>query len=319
MRSRVLDDVMICMRRRDFVRLVIPLPFVVGSASRSEAAVDEGSSEQAMVSFGVIADPQFADKDTKGSRFYRKSLGKLKSALTELGQHELDFVMTLGDVIDQDFKSFAQIMPVYEKLKVPHRLVLGNHDFDVADKDKGKVMKAMGMDKAYYSEVRNGWRFVYLDGTEMSVFRYPEGSILKKESDGELQRLRSEKVVQAQPWNGGISVVQLAWLKGELDAAKLAREKVIICNHYPVMPEADAHNLWNAEAVVKMIDEYDHVAVYMNGHNHKGNYAKRNGTHYVNFKGMVETEKETSYAVVKCYTDHVEIEGFGAEMDRVVD
>jgi hypothetical protein len=31
---------------------------------------------------------------------------------------------------------------------------------------------------------------------------------------------------------------------------------------------------------------------------------------------MVETEKETAYAVVKCYPDRLEIEGCGLEPDR---
>ncbi len=55
----------------------------------------------------------------------------------------------------------------------------------------------------------------------------------------------------------------------------------------------------------------------MNGDNHSGNYAERKGTHYVNFKGMVETEEEIAYAVVKCYSDRVEIDGFGMEISRV--
>ena len=56
----------------------------------------------------------------------------------------------------------------------------------------------------------------------------------------------------------------------------------------------------------------------MNGHNHKGNYAVQKGTHYVNFKGMVETETESAYAIVSCYSDRVEIEGFGLEPHRVL-
>ena len=54
----------------------------------------------------------------------------------------------------------------------------------------------------------------------------------------------------------------------------------------------------------------------MNGHNHQGNYSVKNGTHYVNFKGMVETESETAYAIVNCYSDRVEIQGFGLEPNR---
>ena len=54
----------------------------------------------------------------------------------------------------------------------------------------------------------------------------------------------------------------------------------------------------------------------MNGHNHSGNYGKSGNCHYVNFKGMVETEMKTAYATVKCYPDRLVIEGMGLEPNR---
>ena len=65
-----------------------------------------------------------------------------------------------------------------------------------------------------------------------------------------------------------------------------------------------------------LIDRYDHVAAYMNGHNHAGNYATRRHCHYLNFKGMVETEKKTAYAVVRFFPDRLEVVGRGIEPDR---
>ena len=93
-----------------------------------------------MFSFGVLADPQYADIDARGSRFYRNSLAKLKAAVAELNKHELEFVVTLGDTIDRNYASFDDILPLYKPLKAPSKFVLGNHDFDMADEDKGKVM-----------------------------------------------------------------------------------------------------------------------------------------------------------------------------------
>jgi hypothetical protein len=65
-----------------------------------------------------------------------------------------------------------------------------------------------------------------------------------------------------------------------------------------------------------LIDRYDHVAAYMNGHNHAGNYATHRHCHYLNFKGMVETEDRTAYAVVRCFPDRLEVVGSGIEPDR---
>ncbi|GLR18816.1 metallophosphoesterase [Portibacter lacus] len=297
------------MYRREFIKIVIPIVAVGPHILLSY--------DQPILSYGVIADPQYADQDTRGTRFYRASLGKLQMAVDDLNKENLDFVVTLGDVIDKNLASFADILPIYKKLKAPHHLVLGNHDFDVADEDKDKVMDKLGMAKNYYSEVKSGWRFIYLDGTEVSLFRYAEGSENKKNAQIKLDELKEKKAPQAQAWNGGISDAQMKWFKQELKSAKAKNEKVVICNHWPVLPEGDVHNLWNAKELVSIIDPYDNVILYMNGHNHKGNYTTQNGTHYVNFKGMVETEKDTAYATVDCYADRVEIKGYGLEPDRI--
>lgn len=296
------------MKRRKFIKITLPLVVTGGLQANSEEAPN--------LSFGVIADPQYADQPARGSRFYRKSIMKLKHAVEKLNQQPLDFVVTLGDVIDKEFVSFATIMPLYARLKAPHRLVLGNHDFAVADKEKSRVMKAMGMDRSYYSEVVNNWRFIYLDGTDVSMFRYSKSDDRTAAAQKMFHELKQKKVKQAVPWNGALGKVQMAWLKKELNAAKSAGQHVIVFNHYPACPEGDGHNLWNAKELVELLSAYPNVVAYMNGHNHKGNYAKYEGCHYVNFKGMVETENLSAFAVVHCFSNRIIIDGFEAEPDR---
>ena len=114
------------MKRRNFLKITLP---ILGVGAKPLMA-QEKKAELPEITFGVIADPQYADADARGSRFYRNSLKKLDSAIAELNKHELKFTVTLGDVIDRDFKSFADIMPIYKKAKAPQTYVLGNHDFD---------------------------------------------------------------------------------------------------------------------------------------------------------------------------------------------
>jgi 3',5'-cyclic AMP phosphodiesterase CpdA len=296
------------MDRRNFLKCTLPLAF----SGTSSAA----SSNTPELTFGVIADPQYADQDTRGSRFYRNSLGKLESAIKELNQLPLDFVITLGDIIDTDFASFAKIMPLYDKLRAPSRFVPGNHDFDVADADKAKVLAALRMKKPYESKVHEGWRTISLDGTEVSTFRQPANDPRTQVATELLKKFRSEKRRQAASWNAAMASTQLAWLESELDAAKAKNQRAILFNHYPILPANDPHNLWNAEELVDLLARYDHIAAYMNGHNHKGNYATHHGCHYVNLKGMVETESKSAYAVVRCFADRIEIDGLGTEPDR---
>lgn len=296
------------MKRRNFLKTTLPLAM----AGRASAQL----SDEPDVVFGVIADPQFADQAAVGTRFYRNSVAKLKEAIESLNREPLEFVVTLGDLIDNDLKSFETVMPLYQALRAPHHPICGNHDFSVADADKTKVLTAMKLEKAYYSEVKKSWRFLYLDGTELGVWRHAANDSRTAKSKQYLERLSAEKKPQAVSWNAGIGPGQMAWLKRELEAAKEAGQGVVVFNHFPVIPTGNAHNLWNAEEVVALLDQYPNVAAYMNGHNHVGNYGTHGKCHYVNFKGMVETEKKTAYGVVRCFADRLEITGSGLEPNR---
>jgi len=279
------------------------------------SAVDRSD---APLKFGVIADPQYANAPAKWGRHFRQSLMKLSACIDELNRHELAFTVTLGDLIDRDFASFDPVLECYKNLRSEHHVVLGNHDFDVADGDKEKVLKKLGLKRGYDSYRSSGWRMVLLDGTEVSAYRYAEGDERKTQGDEALSALKKTGAAWAQPWNGAMAKSQLEWFENELEAAAAAGERVIVCNHYPVLPADDSHNLWNADAVVRIIRRHPQVALYLNGHNHAGNYAHDKHCHYVNLKGMVETETESAFAVVTCHDDHITVEGFGTEPDRAL-
>jgi len=296
------------MKRRNFLKITMPLALVGRSTATPATEPD--------ITFGVIADPQYADAEPKWGRFYRNSLAKLSAAVTDLNTRPLEFVVTLGDLIDRDFASFAAVMPIYANLKAPHFPVCGNHDFEVADADKGKVLGVMGLEKAYYSVTRQSWRFLFVDGTDTGVWRYAAGDVRAAAAKAMLEKAREAKLPNAQEYNAGIGKVQMEWIAAELEAAKAAAQSVIVFCHYPVIPAGDPHNLWNSVELVALIAKHPHAVAYMNGHNHKGNYGKSGGCHYVNFKGMVETEKETAYSMVKCFPDRIEIDGYGLELDR---
>lgn len=296
------------MKRRDFFRITLPIA-LGGSAAASPA-------KKPQLAFGVIADPQYADENPVGSRFYRNSLGKLKHAISDLNTKALEFTVTVGDLIDRDFNSFSAIMPIYGQLKSQHYPICGNHDFSVADEDKGKVLAAIGLENAYYSKVMEGWRFVFLDGTDIAIWRHPANDPRTSEAKAMFKDLAKTGARNSAPSNAAIGKEQMEWLEKELAAAKAAGQRVILFNHYPVIPAGNGHNLWNAVDVVALIEKYGNVAAYMNGHNHAGNYGKVGSCHYINFKGMVETEAKTAYATVKCFADRLEIEGNGLEPDR---
>jgi hypothetical protein len=115
---------------------------------------------------------------------------------------------------------------------------------------------------------------------------------------------------------------QMAWLKGVLDRAKAAHEHVVLFSHFPVFPKANYHNLWNADEVLGMLDGYrGTVVAYVNGHDHRGGYGRYpagTGIHYLTLEGMVETEKQGAYGVLKIYDDRLVFTGSERATDKVV-
>ena len=45
---------------------------------------------------------------------------------------------------------------------------MGNHDFEVKDSLKEEVIKKLNLKKRYYSFVEKDWRFIVLDGNDLS-------------------------------------------------------------------------------------------------------------------------------------------------------
>lgn len=265
--------------------------------------------------FGVIADPQYADLPPAGTRHYRESLRKLDACIAELNRHELDFTLTLGDLIDRDFASFDAVLARYRALRPSGKVVLGNHDFSVADGDKARVLEKLGLEKGHYRFVEKGWRFVVIDGTEVSTYRYPAADPRTLDAEKRRKELGAAGNPAAQPWNGAIGGAQLEWLARELAEAATAGQRVIVCGHFPLLPD-DSHALWDSAEVVALLRRHPHVAAYFCGHNHRGNFVRDGGCDHVNFKGMVETADVTAFAIVTCTADRIAIEGFGSEPSR---
>ncbi len=119
--------------------------------------------------FGLLADPQYADvkADVPANLYYRHALHKLPQAITALNQQPLDFVVTLGDLVDRHWASYATLLPLYDRLLHPHAVVLGNHD---AQTIAQHLDDALPLPKSYYAFQLPGWRFIVYDGNDISLY-----------------------------------------------------------------------------------------------------------------------------------------------------
>jgi len=269
-----------------------------------------------VITFGVISDCQFATAMPDGERFYSRSRQKLAKAIDHFNRRGVRFVIHLGDLIDRRRESYDLILPVFMKSAAPVHFVLGNHDFDVDAADKLRVMERLGVGCGYRAFTEGDWTFVLLNGNELA-FNFPGDESLRREAAELYGRLASAKRPNATKWNGGLSVRQMEFLEAELELAEAAGRRVIVCCHFPVYPPA-AHNLWNDEAVVTLLERHRAVKAYFSGHNHAGDYALKQGLHFLTFRGMVETGDTSAGAVVSLAGDRIVIDGFGREPRRVL-
>ncbi len=283
--------------------------FLIACKSNTETSISSDFE------IGIIADCQYCNCDSQGNRFYRRSTSKFKSAIEKFNTKNLDYTIHLGDFIDRNFESFDSVLPIWNSLKSEKFHVLGNHDFSVSDSLKSLVPVKMGLKNRYYSFIKNNWRFIVLDGNDLS-YHGAISNTKKKETDSLFNLLKNENAPNLQTWNGGLSLEQLQWIKEELIKAKNKNEHVGFYCHFPAGRNGAGHNLWNYKQFLQLIDSYDNVKFYFNGHNHNGDYLEKNSVHHLTFKGMLDTENTSAFATAKFTKDSIFIKGYGREPSR---
>lgn len=241
--------------------------------------------------FGVVADIQYADKDTRDSRQYRKSLVKVQDSVTVFNARPLDFVIELGDLVDgyakdtdRSLRDLDRVLPLLQEVRAPLYYVLGNHCLTGG---RTNVMARLHLEKAWYDFTRPaapGWRFVVLDGNEAGY--------------------------------GVLGPKQEEWLKGVLDRAGKAGERVICFCHFPlVQPGGQDQRLKGQGKGIQLLNGFPCVVAWFSGHEHRGGYVEADGIHYLTFKGMVESVSN-AYSIVTLESDRIRVQGFGQEPSR---
>ena len=159
----------------------------------------------------------------------------------------------MGDVTDRYDQDLDSILPLYGSLQSPYYFLLGNHEFEyIEDSAKKYIVSKLGMPGYYYSFVRNNWRFLVLDGTELQTYTIPLHPELKEEGDS--VRLSVADNANAAASNGGISKKQQNWIRQQLTEAYSLKQEVIVFCHFPVYPAGHRKNLWNSEDIIDILE-----------------------------------------------------------------
>jgi 3',5'-cyclic AMP phosphodiesterase CpdA len=274
------------------------------------------AGESPVLRFAVVADIQYADKPPRGKRQYRDSKAKLASIVDQINQQNVDFIIQLGDLIDEGEDSLDAILPIFRSLRARQYHVVGNHDLSF---DRSAVLERLAMKAPYYDFSLRGWRFVVLDGMDVSADgSWPSGSPNRIVGERMLAELKARSAPNAVAWNGGIGESQKRWLQETLEEAGRRNERVIVFCHFPVLAASSTpvHLLWNHEEVLKILAASPTVVAYMNGHDHQGGYAEERGIHFLTVSGVVESGEENAFATVEVFADRLEIRGSGTVPHR---
>lgn len=249
-----------------------------------------------LLTFGIVTDSHYADRDPAGTRHYRESLGKMREAMKEMNSRKVDFVVHLGDFKDQDSNPSEQSTLEYVRRQEaafatfigPRYHVLGNHDQDSITKtqfQENVVNTGIPKEKTYYSFDKKGFHFVVLDANfTKDGTPYDKGNFDWKECL--------------------IPDEELDWLSQDLETTKLP---VVILAHQ-LLDNVNDHYycVQNADEVRRVLEGRKNVLAVFQGHRHETRYHKLEDIHYCTLPAMVDHAglENNSFSVVEIYRNH---------------
>lgn len=267
------------------------------------------SKEKPIITFGIVTDSHYAERDVAGTRFFRESLPKMQEAMNEMNRLKVSFVIHLGDFKDQDedpveentIRYLKDLENAFASFKGPRYHVLGNHDTDSISKKQfleNVTNTGILKDKSFYSFDKNNFHFVVLDADYKT-----DGSAYDK---GNFE------------WTDTfIPHDQLAWLKDDLARTKL---RTIVFAHQ-LLDDVDDPDFCvkNAANVREVLEESKKVLAVFQGHRHEERYNKIAGIHFCTLPGMVDFSGpgNNSFSTVQVYTGgDIEMIGYQRAPDR---
>lgn len=263
---------------------------------------------RALLTFGIVTDSHYADREFAGTRHYRESIAKMEEAMREMNSKKVNFVVHLGDFKDQaehpDERSTLEFLGRIEKAfglyRGPRYHVLGNHDTDSISKQQflqHVENTGIAKDRSYYSFDHKKVHFIVLDGNfTKEGIPYEKGNF---------------------DWTDSfIPEEQLAWVKEDLQQTALP---TIVFAHQ-LLDDVDdpKYCVHNAGAVREVLDESDKVLAVFQGHRHKERYNKMKSTHYCTLPAMVDYSglENNSFSIIEVYQDGLNMIGYKRAASR---
>lgn len=260
-----------------------------------------GKIRSCHLSFGLIADVQYADMDDGTNfnkarkRYYRASLDALKRAVAAWKTNtELAFVVQLGDLLDGLNKringataaALEAVLAPFRELSCPTYHLVGNHDLYnlsrseilTSELNSGRLLGSNGVKgELYYSVVVHPrLRLIVLDTYDIGVLgycdrphhpHYLEAQRVLEENNPNPEKNSAVGLTDVAQryvaYNGGVSKLQLSWLEAQLSEADAHRQNVIITAHCQLNAALND----TVEAGACLVWNYTEVQKVLHSHN----------------------------------------------------
>jgi alkaline phosphatase len=226
-----------------------------------------------ILKIGLLTDAHYAEAESRGTRYYRESLAKMREAVTRLNAEKVDIAVELGDLIDtpqppdpaKERGFLRAIAGEFGKIRAPRHFVLGNHC--VSGLTKEQFLQTVGQKRSWYSFDRNGVHCIVLD----ACFRkdgqpYAPGTFAWTDSD--------------------IPPEQRAWLAADLSATPHPA-LVFVHQRLDEAPGA-GYRIQSRAAVREILEKSGKVRAVFQGHSHKNELQTIGGIPYCTLAAMVE-------------------------------
>ncbi|XP_042043988.1 manganese-dependent ADP-ribose/CDP-alcohol diphosphatase-like isoform X1 [Salvia splendens] len=303
-----------------------------------ENGIVTAQEKKPLVSFGVIADVQYADIPDGRSflgvpRYYRHSLLVLQRAVQSWNEKMVNFAINFGDTIDgfcpkeHSLAAIQRVIDEFGAFDGPVHHMIGNHCLYNLPREKLLPLLniASQNSRAYYDfspipEVR----FVVLDGYDISAIGWPQDhpntikavNFLKKRNPN-LDKNSPNGLVGLERrflmFNGAVGEEQMEWLDNVLEDATKLNQNVVVCCHLPLDPGASSIEslLWNYDDVMEVIHRYNCVKVCLGGHDHRGGHSvDSRGVHHRVLEAALECPSGTNaFGSIDIFHDRLLLSG----------
>ena len=256
--------------------------------------------QKPVLRIGLLTDLHYADKPARGARVYRETEGKLEEAVEFFNQNAPQFVVCLGDLIDQasavetEIEWLKHIESVFAKTRAPRHYVLGNHCVGTLTKEEFTTHTAASKN-THYSFDAGDFHFVVLDACFTSDGTpYGRGNFDWKDAN--------------------VPPAQLEWLRADLAAN--AKPTVVFAHQR--LDKANVLSVRNAEAVREILEQSNRVLAVFQGHSHRNEYQHIAGIHYCTLVAMIEGAglDNSGYALLEVMADRsLRLRGFRRQAD----